>query len=289
MSFTALLWLATMAACIGCGDEPTPVPPPPAWTAPVADAIAVAAIDAPAVDAAASPGRMLDPEARALLEKALVAHGSPTRIRGVTSIVRRGTVRVHDTAIHARRVDWTRFPDRTRIEDDTWPAIVGFDGTRAWSKLADSPAKDASGIAAELREAVWGDEVRLVAQLLDSEAVSIEAAPTERLLDGKPVYELAYRHGDETATLRFDRVTLRLVQRSMHVGPRPDGHELDFTITYRDYRRVDGIWIAHLHERLEELPGRKVRYDHRWTRIELDRPLADEMFVMPAAGPSRHQ
>lgn len=244
-----------------------------------------AAIDAP-VDAA-TPA--IEPAARAFLEKALAAHGPPARIRRLSTIVRRGMVRVHGTAVHAKRIEQVRRPDRLRIDEDIWPSVVAFDGTRAWSKLSDQPAKETSGLAAELREGAWNDEVWLVAHLLDGGDVAIDAAPIERMLDGKPVHELVYRHGGAPVTLRFDGATLRLVQRSVHVGPRPDGHELDFTVTYRDFRRVGGIWIAHLHERLEESPGRKVRYDHRWTRIELDRPLADEVFVMPAAGPSRRQ
>jgi hypothetical protein len=128
-------------------------------------------------------------------------------------------------------------PSKERTE--LFGGVEGTDGEIAWENVATGPrAKQGAERRGVLRRAAFNRDANWRKVYLSAECKGVENA------DGVECYRLLLKtfEGDPV-TLWIDKKS-RLPVREMSTEHRPDG-DFPLEISYEDYRKVDGIWIAY--------------------------------------------
>jgi hypothetical protein len=211
------------------------------------------------------------------------ARGGLARLRSVTSLRLRGTLELG--SVSSPFVIELKRPGKMRTEFSVEgrTAVRAFDGRTGWVK-APLPGEPARAMDAEdAAEARAQADVDL-SPLVDAAAkgCTVELVGRDRLLEGE-TWKLVVREKDRPPrTISLDARTHLVVR--VEDRRTLDGREVDFVTEVGDYRPVDGILFPH---RFETGPrGSMDRQRLLVQRVEVNPPLDDERFEMPAAGSS---
>ena len=220
----------------------------------------------------------------AVVRRYLAARGGIVKLRSVESLRLTGTLEM--PGVSAPFVLELKRPGKMRTEFtvEGQTGIRAWDGRVAWKRLplpGEGPRAMDPDEAAEARAEADVD----LSPLVDYRAkgYSVELAGRDRL-PGGDTWKLVVRGADgPPRTLHLDartHLTVQVVDRR-----DLDGREVEFVTEVGDYRPVSGLVFPH---RMEVGPrGSPDRQRLVIRRIEVNPPLDDSRFAMPAPGPPR--
>ncbi|MFP4542470.1 MAG: hypothetical protein ACLFR7_12655 [Opitutales bacterium] len=227
---------------------------------------------------------------RAVVDYALTAHGGRTRLEGVRTLRRIGTVELRQADGSTSEMDATiiyRRPDRIRYvyEADGRSATIAYDGQEAWQQfrsfgqpgsVTTVPTEDRRLIEIDL---VTTQPLSLTLQRLDQ----LQLLPPERPLDAldeattQEPYRVRRELSDMLDTLHFDPENFLLVRRTVELLGT-EGEPLVIEIEYEDYRYVDRIAFPF---RLRSTLSGELSNVLRLERIELNPGVLPYVFERP--------
>ena len=261
---------------------------------------------------AASCASMSPPQGQDLVNRAVKAAGGADALAGVKTLSVEGTVRqwepeqsmaaggemrfacastfafVTDVASGATRIDWVRNFQYPAPRTFTFSEIVtpdagyvaGIDSNGRTKQSLDStpPAHSMSGLrlATTQRELRRGSTLLLLEMQKNPDRVS--AVPDVTV--GSATYPaVAYRVGDQTFTVMFDRVT-GLPARVRTLDYDNIWGDVTYDLVLADWQTRDGISMAQ--SRTYELNGRPIM-EVKITNARVNAPIAAERLTIPAA------
>jgi hypothetical protein len=176
----------------------------------------------------------------------------------------------------------TKRPDlvRTEMTIQGNTVIMGYDGTAAW-RVAGSgePEKLTEEDAARLQDTSMDTSIGALAGLR-SAGQKLELLG-EEVAAGGPAYKVKATRKDGTSAVYFLDVATFLPVRTVSTLPSA-GKETEVESFLTDYERVAGIMFARtIEQRAGGVPIGRLIYD----KIEVNEPMDDKMFQMPAAAP----
>jgi hypothetical protein len=218
-----------------------------------------------------------------VVRRYLEARGGLARLRAVQSLRLTGTMELPGVA--APFVLELKRPDKMRTEFtvEGQKGVRAWDGRTAWEQLplpGEPPRLMGPEEATEARAQADVD----LSPLVDAAAkgLTVELEGRDRL-PGGDTWRLVVRGNDgPPRTLHLDAKTHLVVET---VDRRKvDGQEVEFVTEIGDYRTVGGLVFPH---RMEVGPrGRPERQRLVVRKIEIDPPLDDARFAMPAPAPA---
>jgi hypothetical protein len=233
----------------------------------------------------APAARADDKEARALVDKAVRAHGGDRLLR-VKAVETRGKMTVEKDGVKAEGTDekWLQFPDRFKVAAQVSANGIDFtltyasDGKKAWVQTANETKDLDDAVVKGLREETL--HVEKVARLLFAREKGYELSVVgEGQVDGRAALGVRVaRKGRPDVNLYFDKAT-GLLAKLERRGTDATGREVTEERFFHDYKEVGGVRtpmrVVHHHD------GRQVM---EWECAEcrlLEEALPDEVFRKP--------
>lgn len=219
---------------------------------------------------------------KALLAKALQAKGGRARLSRIKSLTMSGTgaIRAGSQEIPATLTRRYLAPDKLRLDVDiripggTASVVTVLAGDKAWNKqpppagLMELPP-DA---VAELQKQVWRDQELILLRASQDSGVEVVAMGARRLGDATyDVLRIVRSDGEVSATLYLDPKTHLL--RAMTY----DEQGSQTVERYDDYKRVDGIQVAH--RRQTQSPDATL--DVTVTEVRFNEAMGPALFEQP--------
>lgn len=188
-----------------------------------------------------------DRQARAILERAIVAKGGLEKLRSIRRLRATATTTVMmpqgPVTVETRTV--IAYPDRFRVEGDlpNGRFVQVYTAGQAWV-LDPNGVRDAPpAMRDDLRAGMQRDTIRLLLDAYDG-AIKVRALPDVTSPDGSRQPSLEFTlPGGQPLTLRFDAESMH-VASVQFVVPGPSGRRSTMEESFADYRAVDGVQIA---------------------------------------------
>lgn len=194
-----------------------------------------------------------DTSAREIVAKAIKAHGGEKAIKKhKASIVKsKGKFHGQGDALDFTGTASIQMPDRNRLEvefDANGQKITFirvFDGDKGWhsfNNMADDLSKEA---IAEGQEEQYAQSVERLAPLTDK-SYKLTALGESKVGDHPVLGVKVEREGHRPVSLFFDKEKNVLLKSETHgKDPMNGGKEFTAEKTYGDYKKVDGVMVAH--------------------------------------------
>ena len=216
-----------------------------------------------------------------VLARYLQARGGSERIHAVQTLRLTGRMTLPD--VEAPLVLELKRPNRMRTEFvfQGRTAVRDYDGQKAWMVLPVPGLDQAQAMSPEeARDAREQADIDL-SPLVDPEAkgYAVDLLGREAGLGGKEAWKLRVRAREGQArTMYLDAKTCLVVR--IEESRTLDGKEEEFVTTVGDYRTVAGLVFPYAIEVGPKKGGEPQKF--RFDRIEVNVPLDDSRFVMPA-------
>lgn len=233
--------------------------------------------------AAGPPARGQVTRGRAIVRKAVAAHGGLARLRGIkdSTVEADATLILGGRRLQGRMVQVRKEPYKMLLST----AVEGIDteqtlnGSAAWSIASTAPepkAQDMDSLGVAGMRAGFGSDLPHLL-LGAADAASRVASLGKRRVGDREAEAVEVRAGPALRVLYFDPRTYRLVAMDQHeAGGGAAGFEA--RRIYGDLRPVRGILWPHSEERL--LGGERVM-EIKVTRVSLDSGVDDSIFEKP--------
>jgi outer membrane lipoprotein-sorting protein len=215
-----------------------------------------------------------------IVAKNIQARGGMNKLAGIKTI--RATYSTQEDGKPVRIQEFRKRPDKLRRNILTGESkiVFAYDGQAAWQSFSShgkGPSPAPAGLARELRE-----EADIDGSLVNykEKGITIELVGKEKF-NAKDVYNLKI-------TLKEGQVrNLYLDARSFletkEAGSYEEaGKKIDFVNIFKDYRPVQGVLFPFL---VEAKTGDEESQNTYLKKIELNVPVPDSIFTMPATPP----
>jgi outer membrane lipoprotein-sorting protein len=217
-----------------------------------------------------------------IIAKYVAARGGMDKIKSVNSIRMMG--RMVMGPMEAPLVIVMKRPDQVRVEFTLqgMTAISAYDGTSGWAIMPFMGKKDAEPIAAdELKE--LQDEADMDRPLVDYKAKghTVELLGKDKV-EGTDAYKLKLTHKNgDVDTIYLDADSYLEIKEEGKRMVR--GSEQEFETSIGDYREVGGLMFPFALD--SGMKGSQERQKITMDKIELNVPVEEASFKMPAASP----
>ncbi|HET7225425.1 MAG TPA: hypothetical protein VFK69_06880, partial [Candidatus Eisenbacteria bacterium] len=223
---------------------------------------------------------------RALVARALVAHGGIERFRRLEDSVMDGAMTIHSPDGHELSGKFEQ------VRKEPWKMVMttgfmGFetqqilDGRRGWSRYEGDSVSvaDADSTTIQAMRSGFGSDLWHLLLALEQPGARVAARSGAATIDGRPADALDALTADgEPRRLYFDRVTHRLVAMDQNED-RPGSGRFLARRVYRDYHVVDGMQWPFYEQRL--LGGQRVM-ELTLSRLAFNTGVEDAAFRKPA-------
>lgn len=217
------------------------------------------------------------PAAEDLLAKALQASGGKERFESIESFHQEGQISIPGQNIAGEARVWWKNGDFYTEHQMVGIGLIqaGKQGDVVWSRDPIHGLRQLEGREAE--QAQWEGSLSLVA---DWDKHFGQARTTaERIVDGRKVYDVTLSNeGGAAIVMGFDAETGLQVQQSF-TNATPGG-DIPVTLTFEDYREVDGVRLSH--RQVIEMSLARLIQDV--TKIEFGVAVDESRFAMPRGG-----
>jgi len=216
------------------------------------------------------------PSAEQIVEKWIDAVGGEAALEKIQSREAKGSIEITALGLSADMVYLGKAPNQRLIEftfAGFGKAREGYDGQTAWAANPGAPitAKTGKDLARAQREATFHQELNFT-KLYPKLAVEGSATVGDRQAW---ILKATTAEGEEE-THYFDKATGLLVRKDLTVDS-PAGR-VKAEIILEDYRKVDGISIAHTVRMLEPA---SVAFIMRFSEVHQNQPIPDSRFKQP--------
>jgi len=183
------------------------------------------------------------PKAEQILEKSIEATGGRAAYEKLHNRITRGTFSVAGMTSKAKMTSYSAEPQKqyVLIESDTLGKIeTGIDGKTAWkiTTMMGPQVIEGEERALMMRDSRFNALLYWEKLYKSAECVAVEE------IDGKPCYKVVMTPNEGSAqTVYFDQKTYLMVKSEFSVETAMG--KLSIVLTPSDYKRVDGILIAH--------------------------------------------
>jgi hypothetical protein len=216
------------------------------------------------------------PSAEQILDKWVDAVGGRAALEKIQSREAKGTIEMTALGLSADVIYLGKAPNK-RLVEFTFAgfgrAREGYDGQTAWAANPGAPivAKTGKELARAQREATFHPELNFT-ELYPKTAVSGSATVGDRRAW---ILKATTAEGDEEIHY-FDKTTGRLIRKDLAVDS-PEGR-VKAEIVLEDFRKVDGINVAHTVRMLEPA---SVAFVMHFSTIRHNLPIPDSRFTQP--------
>jgi outer membrane lipoprotein-sorting protein len=216
-----------------------------------------------------------------VIAKSIQARGGLEKIHSVQSARMTGVMTLEPGPMEASFVLELKRPNKMRV-DFTFQGMTGvqaFDGTTGWMLMPFMGKTDPEPMPAEqARDAA--EDADLDGPLVDYKAKgnTVELLGKEKV-EGTDAYKLKVTlKGGAVRTIFIDAATFLEIRNE---GRRNvQGMEMDTESTIGDYKEVGGVMLPHSLD--QGAKGMPMRQKMTLTKIELNVPIDDSRFTMPA-------
>ena len=225
-----------------------------------------------AVGRAGNPG---NEDAKALLDRVIVAMGGLDALRGVKTVVAKQTVTnmTRDRVMTNDTTSYIQYPDKFRVEAGTafGELVSGFDGTTAWTKDPRGTSEAPREATAEAQSNLDRDVIRLLLAGKDG-AMDVRRLPDQRDAPGELQQALEFSgRGIGSVVLLIDPRLFRVTKETFAAGR---GGQALVEETFSDYRLVDGVQMPFTAERRVG----PISIKRRVTELTINRSLDPSLF-----------
>lgn len=224
------------------------------------------------------------PSPRAIVNKAIEAHGGAANLKRYQAVKYASTSKVY----REDRVEQYVAKVADQWPDRAWFSIVSGEGARklhivavvngagGWVTVNGKKQQDKEPLSEE-REVLHADWIASLRALLD-QSIPIAAAGETRI-DGRPAVGVIVTHqGHRLVRLFFDKAT-GLLLKSETVAKDLESHkELSYEQFYSNYRTIQGIKFA---MQTRVLQNGKLSSEHEKSEVTLLERLDDRLFAEP--------
>ena len=227
--------------------------------------------------AVAVSARAATPTAEQIVAKWIDAVGGKSAIESIRTREAKGTMKITAIGLESDVTYLGKAPDKRLVEFTFLgfgKAREGYDGQKAWAANPGAPITTKTGkeLARARREASFHQELNFT-QLYP--VLSVEGATT---VGGREAWILKATPAEGDSELHyFDQETGLLLRKDVTVET-PQG-VMKAEVLFEDYRKVDGVNIAHT-IRMPE-PG-SVAFVMTFTEVRHNIPIPDDRFKQPA-------
>lgn len=222
-----------------------------------------------------------------VLAKINDAKGGVAKIKSVNTIIRSGKAIMGGGQMKMDFSSLEQRPNKTR-QDITIQGVkatpAAFDGKVAWRVMPMMGVKDPQQMSKEETEEM-AEQADIDGETVDYQAkgLKLELLGKEDV-EGSPAYKIKItRKNGNTATDFYDAESYLLVKRTSKTKNPQTGGELESETLFSDYRKVEGVTMSF---QQESRFGGKTQMQIVTDKVELNKPLDDKMFMMPAAAPA---
>jgi zinc protease len=219
--------------------------------------------------------KIIEPEAKATLEKSVAAIGSKEAMSKIKTRTSIGKAEMPAQGMSMSLVIKQKAP-LMYYSKAVIPEVItveqGFDGEEGWSKDSIQGSRKLAG--AELAQAKEGSAMFFEQQVL-ADLVEAKVLPDSK--DGEQTFTVveAKTNDDSTKTLYFDKDTNLLARVITKAIVGPDG-EMEMDMQVSEYKEVDGIQIPY--SMTMTIGAQKVVMT--MSEIEHNLEIADDLFKM---------
>jgi hypothetical protein len=227
-----------------------------------------------------------DAKARAILAKAIKAHGGADKLNKLKASVIKNKGKFYGMG---DGIDYTgetsvQLPDRIRTEvegkvgDQDFKFVQIVNGDKGWRKLGDNVEDMAKEQLAEAREQMYVQGVIHLSPLMDK-SYKLSSLGEMKVGDRSAIGVRVEHKGFRDISLFFDKDnSLLLKSETRGKDPMRGGEEFTATTTFGDYKKVDGIMAAH---KLEIQRDGKKYVESEVTEVKFSEKLEDSVFAKP--------
>jgi outer membrane lipoprotein-sorting protein len=200
------------------------------------------------------PVRAADDDAavRALVDKAIKAHGGADNLAKVKAVILKGKGKVHvmdndyeyTSTISIQHPDKIRFEMSFEVMGMAFTFLQVFDGAKGWVKLNDKTTEMGKEAATEAREQMHARQVTSLLPLRGKE-YKLGTLGEAKVQDKEAVGVLVSRKDFRDVSLWFDKKTgLLLKSETRAKDLQVDNNEYASETYYSDYKEKDGVQHA---------------------------------------------
>ncbi|RME42747.1 MAG: outer membrane lipoprotein-sorting protein [Deltaproteobacteria bacterium] len=209
-----------------------------------------------------------------IVAKHVAAMGGKERIDAVKTLKLSGKVNVN--GMEAPYVLMIKRPSSMRMDTEMQGQKLtqAYDGTNAWMQMGGRTMQMPPQAAAKM-----GEQTDLAGPLVDYESKghTVELVGKEDV-DGKPAFHLKLTKKDgEVSDIYLDAKSYLEVKR-VEKRKGMNGAEMEVTTWLGNYEKVGGIPFPHT----VKMAGGPQQVEQKFEKIEIDLPLDDALFKMPA-------
>lgn len=218
--------------------------------------------------------------AQALIDKALAAKGGVKKLRAIKTmtVVATGQVNAQGRPLPATFTRRFSAPDKLRLDIDinvggaTANVVTALNKDQAWTQQPGQGPQLLPGQAVvEFRKVVWRDHELVLLYALDK-GTKLHAHG-KRIEDGETLDAIQITHPDgNTSVLVFLDPKSHLIRRLSYTDQGVDSVEI-----FGDYRKVDGINVAH--RRVTK--GLNTSHSVQVTKVSFNDPIKDSLYELP--------
>jgi outer membrane lipoprotein-sorting protein len=194
-----------------------------------------------------------DAKAREIVARAIKVHGGLDKLKKFPASVAKSKGKFYGLG---EALDYTeefsiQLPNRFRIEvhskagDQEFTFMQVFDGTKGWNKIGDKTSEMKEDMLAQAKEDMNAATISHLAPLNDK---TYKLSPLGEVKVGdRPAIGVRVEHkGYRDVSLFFDKEKgLLLKMETRGKDPMRDGEEYTATTLYDDYKKIEGIMVAH--------------------------------------------
>lgn len=228
-----------------------------------------------------------DDAGRAVVEKAIEAHGGPSKIAKlrVMRIKAEGTITLAPGQAGVPFVieDWWQMPDqykttfRYELGGKRESQTQAVDGQAGWLQVNGQVQDLPKEAVAEMREQKYAEDMDRLGFLVDKE-VEVTALDETKAGTQKVVGVVIKSKGHRDVKLYFDAVSSRLAKREHVVLDGATGRDIVQGVVFGDYRETDGAPHYHM---LTAYRGGKKFVEAKVVEVEFFDKLDKKVFAKP--------
>jgi outer membrane lipoprotein-sorting protein len=216
-----------------------------------------------------------------IVAKNIEAHGGLKNLQAIKTMKSTGKL-VQGGAMEFPFTNYVKRPGSMRIESliQGQTFVMAYDGTTGWTINPFQGSPDPQKLPQDqVNELV--DQADIDGQLVDykKKGSTLEYIGKDEI-EGSPVYKLKLTQKDgDIKYLYLDQETgIELKETSI---VKQGDKEMEIDTYYSDYKEVNGVMIAHsMESRVGDQVGSQIVIE----KVEVNVPVDDAMFAMPAAG-----
>jgi hypothetical protein len=221
-----------------------------------------------------------------LVSKNIAARGGAEKLAALKTVHMTGTLDLGQ--FKATLVSDNKRPDQMRMDMITsqFTATRAYDGKTGWSVMPQEGQPDPKPMNADdLKDAI--EEAEFVGPLVDykQKGHKLELLGHEAI-DGRDCYKLKLTRGGtgEVRTIWLDGQTF--LERRVEGGRKTDKGEESYVQNLDDYREVEGLKFPFKSVVEVNSAQGNGKYTYSVEKIELNKPMDNTRFEMPAAMPA---